>query len=248
MNDDAFLHLPHLRARIRPAEQSELRVTLEVMALWDERARSLGRGADWRLSDEALEAGRHALLGHLGPTEDLWIYSYGSLMWDPGFRFAEVRLAEVDGYQRRFSYRSTIGRGTPEHPALVLSLESGHGSCRGLVFRIPGAIAQDESAIVWRREMIRGGYRPAFLPVDTPQGAITALAFASNPAHGDHVGELPIAETAAMIARASGTLGTNRHYLEQLISQLERLGIDNGYLRHLAREVEGIAPEAVDMP
>ncbi len=241
MTDDAFMHLPHLRGRVRPAGQSELRVTPEVLAFWDERARSLGRGPDWRLSDDELEASRLAMLGGLDPAQDLWIYSYGSLMWDPGFHFAEVRLAEVAGYQRRFSYRSTIGRGTVERPALVLALEPGSGSCRGLVFRIPGAVAQAESAMVWRREMIRGGYRPTFLPVSTPQGDVTALAFASNPSHADHVGELPVAETAAMIACASGTLGTNRRYLEQVAAQLLSLGIEDRYLQHLADQVQGIA-------
>lgn len=241
MTADAFTHLPHLRGRVRPAEQSKLRVTPEVLGLWDERARKLGRGPDWRLSDHELEASRLALLGNLDPAEDLWIYSYGSLMWDPGFHFAEVRLAEVAGYQRRFSYRSTIGRGTAERPALVLALEPGSGSCRGLVFRISGAVAQAESGMVWRREMIRGGYRPTFLPVSTPQGELTALAFASNPSHADHVGELPVAETAAMIACASGTLGTNRHYLEQVTSQLQSLGIEDRYLQHLAEQVQGIA-------
>lgn len=242
MSDDAFTHLPHLRDRMRPAEESELRVTPEVLAFWDERARKLGRDPDWRLSDDELEASRLALLGSLDPAEDLWIYSYGSLMWDPGFHFAEVRLAEVVGYRRRFSYRSTIGRGTAERPALVLALEPGSGSCRGLVFRISGAVAQAESAMVWRREMIRGGYRPTFIPVSTPQGEVRALAFASNPLHADHVGELPVAETAAMIAGASGTLGTNRYYLEQVAAQLQSLGIVDCYLQHLADQVQGIAP------
>jgi len=187
VNGDAFSHLPHLRDRVTPASKSELCVTPEVLAFWDQRAHKLGRSADWRLTDQELEASRLAVLGHLDGAEDLWVYSYGSLMWDPGFHFAEVRLAELAGHQRRFSYRTTIGRGTPERPALMLSLEPCAGSCRGLVFRIAGELAHAESAVVWRREMIRGGYRPTLLPVSTPQGDVTALAFASNPSHDDYV-------------------------------------------------------------
>ena len=59
-------------------------------------------------------------------------------MWDPGFHFAEVRLADIEGFQRRLAYEITIGRGTPEHPALMLSLEQRPGRCRGLAFRIAG--------------------------------------------------------------------------------------------------------------
>jgi cation transport protein ChaC len=94
--------------------------------------------------------------------------------------------------------------------------------------------------------MIRGGYRPIFLSVATPQGEVTALAFAANPSHADHVGELPIAETAAMIACANGILGTNRQYLTRVTTQLACLGIEDDYLRRLAQQVESIAAPATD--
>ena len=78
--------------------------------------------------------------------------------------------------------------------------------------------------MLWRREMIRGIYQPRLLPVHTPQGAVTALVFAANTAHDDHVGELPLDEAAAIIARAEGVLGSNRQYLEQLVWQLRASG------------------------
>ena len=216
-----------------PPEESELRVTPEVLAAWDQRAHKLGRAADWRLSDHELEESRRAILGSPGAGQDLWIYSYGSLLWDPGFHFVEVRLADLEGYQRRFSYRTKIGRGSPECPALMLSLEPCAGSCKGLAFRIASEVVDAESAIVWRREMIRGGYRPILLPVSTPQGEITALVFAPNLDHPEYVGELPLDETAAIIASGTGVLGTNRRYLEQLAEQLERLEIEDAYLRQV---------------
>jgi len=172
---------------------------------------------------------------------DLWIYSYGSLMWDPGFHFDEVRLAELQGHRRRFLFRTTLGRGSPELPGLMLSLEPGPGTCRGLVFRIPGAARHAESACVWRREMIRGSYRPALLPVATPQGEVQALVFAANHAHPDHVGDLPLHEAAMIIAHAAGFLGTNRQYLEQLARQLHSLGIDDDYVVQLLQQVQAAA-------
>jgi cation transport protein ChaC len=78
-------------------------------------------------------------------------------MWDPGFHFAEVRLADIEGFQRRFTYKITIGRGTPEHPALMVALEQRPGRCRGLAFRIAADMVDAESEILWRREMLRGG-------------------------------------------------------------------------------------------
>lgn len=243
MAADPFVHLPHLRGRLKPAEQSELRVTPEVLAFWDQRARALGRPADWRVPDAVLDGQRHALLDERPSGEDLWVYAYGSLMWDPGFHFAELRLAELPGHQRRFSYRTILGRGTPQRPALMLALEPAAGACRGLVFRIPARDMREECAVVWRREMVRGGYCPKWLDVATPQGQVNALVFTSNTAHPDHVGELPLDEAAAIIAGASGLLGSNRDYLEQLAAQLDSLGIDDDYVTALLQRVRAVAAE-----
>lgn len=81
--------------------------------------------------------------------------------------------------------------------------------------------------------MLRGGYAPAMVPMTTPQGPITALAFVSNTAHPSYVGELSFAETAATIASGKGILGTNREYLVQLATQLEALDIRDPYVEQL---------------
>ena len=238
MTADAFIHLPDLRARVTQPEQSLLRLTPEMFSMWEQRARTAGLPARWRLSDEAIEASRLAVLGDHRDGDDLWIYSYGSLMWDPGFHFAEVRLADLEGYQRRFTLKIDLGRGSREYPALMLSLEPQAGRCRGLAFRIAADSVHAESAILWRREMLRGGYCPAMVPMATPQGPITALAFVSNVAHASYVGELPLVETATMIASGKGVLGTNREYLVQLATQLEVLGIRDAYVEQLFAQVD----------
>lgn len=240
MTPDAFMHLPALRGRLTPPEQSGLRTTPEVMAQWDERARSRGLPANWRLSNEELEASRLALLGDHVRGGDLWIYGYGSLMWDPGFHFAEVRLADLHGYRRRFCYKSTLGRGSRDQPALMLALERGGGRCTGIAFRVAADVADAESAILWRREMLRGGYRPVMLSMTTPQGDITALVMTANVAHADYAGELALDDSAAMIANASGVLGSNRDYLEQLARQLEALSIRDLYIEQLLQRVRAL--------
>ena len=244
--DLAFQHLPHLRGRLKPAETSELRGTWERVAAWDERARQRGFPPEWRLSDEQLEATRRALLGDLiAAQHDIWIYGYGSLMWDPGFHFSEVRLAHLHGYQRRFTYWTRIARGTRERPALMLTLEkqSDDTCCStGLAFRISAESADVESAMLWRREMLRNGYCPTLLPVNTPQGPLQALVFACNPAHDDYAGEMPLHETAAIIAVATGAIGSNREYLEQMAAQLQTLQIADPYVEQLLQRVRQLTP------
>ena len=235
---DPFIHLPLLRGRLIPSDESELRVTPQVLDLWDQRAREQGRPDDWRMPDHKREDNRHTVLGEMrSGNRDLWVYAYGSLMWDPGFHYAEIRQADLHGYQRRFTYRATMGRGSPEHPGLMLTLESRPGCCRGLAFRVAAECVDAESEILWRREMLRGGYCPTLLPVDTPQGTITALVFAANTEHPEHIGEMPLQKTATWIARASGVLGTNRHYIEQVAVQLATLGIGDEYIEQLLDEV-----------
>ncbi len=248
--DSAYLHLPHLRGRLKPAQQSELRGTWERVAQWDERARQRGFAPDWRLSDEQLEVTRRALLGEMiAARHDIWIYGYGSLMWDPGFHFSEVRLARLHGYQRRFTYWTRISRGTRERPALMLTLEQQADAaccCTGLAFRISGEAAEVESAMLWRREMLRNGYCPTLLPVDTPQGALTALVFACNHEHDDYAGEMPLEDTAAVIAVAAGAIGSNREYLQQMAAQLEALQIRDPYVEQLWRAVRARCGEGAD--
>jgi cation transport protein ChaC len=249
---DAFCHLPALRGKLKPAELSELRGTWERIAQWDERARQRGFAPDWRLSDEQLETTRRALLGAMiAARHDIWIYGYGSLMWDPGFHFSEVRLAHLRGYQRRFTYWTRISRGTRERPALMLTLEKQADEaccCSGLVFRIRSELAEEESAMLWRREMLRNGYCPTLLPVDTPQGPLTALVFACNPAHDDYAGEMPLDDTAAVIAVASGAIGSNREYLQQMALQLEALQIRDPYVEQLWCAVQARCGEGAGAP
>ena len=239
---DPFRHLPELRGRVTPPTESTLRLTPQTLAAWDAQALARGLPADWRWSDQQIEASRCACLGPVAGQE-LWVFGYGSLMWDPAMHFCELRRAELPGHQRRFSYRTLMGRGTPQHPALMLTLEPGEGCCHGLAFRIAAPLAAQESALLWQREMIRGGYLPTLLPVHTPQGPVQALTFLANPAHPGYVGELPLAECAAVIATAEGQIGRNRDYLRQLDAQLQCLGLDDPYVHRLWAAVQALAPD-----
>ena len=238
MASAVFKHVPQLQGKVVPPEQSELRATPELMATWDARARASGLGPHWRLSDHELDASRRAVLGDCRAGEDIWVFGYGSLLWDPGFYFEEVRLAEIEGYQRRFCIRLEIGRGSPQRPALMLGLERSVGRCQGVAFRIAGACADGESAVVWRREMLQGHYSPFRSKVTTPEGSINALVFAANTAHVQYVGGLPIEQTAAIIATGVGDLGTNRQYLENLVAHFDEFKIEEGYLKRLLARVE----------
>ena len=107
---DAFIHIPALRDRLIAPETSKARVTEAVLAQWDARVKALGGDADWRLADEVREASRQTVLQSFDQAADLWVFAYGSLMWDPAIHFAEVRRASLSGFKRCFNYQVLAGR------------------------------------------------------------------------------------------------------------------------------------------
>ena len=78
--------------------------------------------------------------------------------------------------------------------------------------------------------------------LDQIQGELLALTLVSNPGHASHAGELSLEQEAAIIRRAQGSHGTNRDYLEQLVEQLDRLGMVDGYVQQLSRLVADSQP------
>lgn len=126
------------------------------------------------------EANRRAILAQHDMSRDLWIFGYGSLMWNPAFHHAEAGAARIFGYHRRFCMWMPIGRGTPERPGMILALQRG-GSCHGLALRIPAAQVEAETRIVWRREMIAGGYCPTWVRAQCGDRTVRAITFVANP-------------------------------------------------------------------
>src|SRR5437762_12622934 len=89
--------------------------------------------------------------------EEYWVFAYGSLMWRPGFAFAERAPARLIGLHRALCVYSFVHRGTPEKPGLVLGLDRG-GACRGIAFRVPGKLRADTIAYLRGREQVTNVY------------------------------------------------------------------------------------------
>ncbi len=155
----------------------------------------------------------------------LWIFAYGSLMWDPCFSYDARRVARLDGYRRGFTIWTALARGTPERPGLGLALEAGTGCCHGVAYRLTPSRREEGLAAIWKREMVTGIYRPFWLPVTTAEGRISALCFVVDRTHRQYAGDLPPAEAASIIAAAEGRFGTCRQYLADTLSALGELDI-----------------------
>ena len=155
--------------------------------------------------------------------EELWVFAYGSLLWNPEMQVVESRQGKVDGLQRGFNLLSTVHRGTQECPGLVLSLRDG-GYCEGLAFRIEQASKQDDFKHLWLREMVTMFYRPHTCQVTTDTGTVNAITFVADQQHEQYV-NFDAAQCASMIGQAHGGRGSNIDYFNNTSSYLKKLNI-----------------------
>ncbi len=182
---------------------------------------------------ERTQSLQNALRGWHGDS-DLWVYAYGSLIWNPEFDYQERRLSFLRGHHRSLCLWSRVNRGTPELPGLVFGLDRG-GSCRGMTFRIPAKAVPNTFEALWRREMATGAYHPRWLRCETPHGSITALAFVIDRQSAGYVKALPEQQTVEIVQRASGRYGPCVDYVVQTHEALMAAGIVD---RRLARLTE----------
>jgi glutathione-specific gamma-glutamylcyclotransferase len=168
---------------------------------------------------------------------DVWLFAYGSLIWNPIIDFVESRVVTVRGYHRRFCLWTELYRGSPGAPGLVLGLVPG-GACRGVAYRIRAAEAEAELELIWRREMITDAYRPLWLRTVSAAGRGWAIGFVSNRRYRRYAGLLPEERVARSIATARGRLGSCASYLFATAGHLKALGIADPDLRRIRRRVE----------
>ncbi len=171
----------------------------------------------------------------------LWVFAYGSLMWQPGFRYVEARPARLEGYRRAFCIYSLHYRGTQQRPGLVLGLARG-GACEGIAFRVADEDAAAVRAYLHDRELIYGVYREAMIPADlTGAGSgpgapqrVDVLTYIAETGHPSYAGAVPLRRQAAIIRAARGKAGSNLSYFAATLRKLGELGIRQRDLERLA--------------
>jgi cation transport protein ChaC len=172
--------------------------------------------------------------------EPVWIFAYGSLMWDPDFPRVEAEPALLRGYHRSFCLYSYDYRGTRARPGLTLGLDRG-GACRGIALRMPPETLAEAVDRLWVREMTAPRvYDMRLMTVRTTRGSPKAFALTVRRDHADYAGRLPPEAVARIIASAAGRRGTCRDYLADTVDHLATIGIADASLQQLARHVEAL--------
>jgi len=171
-----------------------------------------------------------------------WVFGYGSLMWRPGFAYAERVPATLPGRRRAFCIYSVHHRGTYERPGLVLGLAPG-GSARGTAYRIADAEWPQTYAYLIEREQPTETYIEARRVLRLADGRrVEALVFLSDVHHPQWAGALSRERQAELIAGASGLSGRNVDYLRDLVEHLRAEGVCGRWMETLLEMVESREP------
>ncbi len=174
------------------------------------------------------------------PEGDIWVYAYGSLMWQPNFSFLEKRHARLHGYHRALCIYSVEYRGTREKPGLVFGLNEG-GSCQGMAFKVSETEAEAVIAYLHEREMITGVYMPRWHQIDlcgndgNETDQVQAYIFVADPTHSQYTGTLNDEETVRLVKQGHGKSGPCIDYLQNTLDHLNDLGIQDPDLARIAR-------------
>lgn len=182
---------------------------------------------------------------HHSTAAPMWVFGYGSLIWNPGFPVAERQIARLHGWHRRFCMWSIHHRGTVDAPGLVLALDQACAGedavCAGVAFRVPPGAEGATLAYLRERELVSSAYLEMTLPVHLADGrGVAALVYVINRDHEQYCGDLSAEEQAQIIARATGGRGPNRDYLFATAQHLAELGIADEGLIGLAQRVRQI--------
>ncbi|KAG0472230.1 hypothetical protein HPP92_016776 [Vanilla planifolia] len=179
----------------------------------------------------------------------LWVFGYGSLVWNPGFDFDDKIIGFIKDYRRVFDLACIDHRGTPEYPARTCTLESKEGAvCWGVAYCVKGGHEKERIAMQYleRRECEydKKASVDFYKEGEDLQPAVTGvLVFVSTPnkiTNRYYLGPAPLEDMARQIATASGPCGNNRDYLFSMEKAMFLLGHEDEYVIELAKEVRKV--------
>ncbi len=172
----------------------------------------------------------------------MWVFGYGSLLWNPGFPVAQSVVATLDGYARSFCMRSIHHRGTETDPGLVLALDEIPGAhCKGLALAVMAGQEVDTLAMLRERELISSAYLEKNLRVTLATGQqVDAVTYVIDAEHVQYCGGLELEDQAQIIARAIGGRGPNTEYLFNTAQHLAGIGLHDPDLDWLSARVRAL--------
>ena len=167
----------------------------------------------------------------------LWVFGYGSLLWNPGFKPAQTKTAVLHNYTRSFCMLSVHHRGTVADPGLVLALDALSGArCTGVAFQVKPEEETTVLAMLRERELISSAYVEQIVRLQAGDVSLDALTYVIDPDHAQYC-QFDLETQAKMIARAVGGRGPNPEYLYNTSDHLIEMDIRDADMTWLVNRV-----------
>lgn len=152
--------------------------------------------------------------------QGLWVFGYGSLVWNPGFTYRDSKIGYISGYTRRFWQGNDVHRGTPDRPGRVATLvEECGGVTWGRAFLLENEESNSSLAYLENREGKLGGYSVSFVefhPRDRKEESFPVLLYIARDNNRLYIGPTSLPQLATDIATSTGICGHNVEYLMRL--------------------------------
>ena len=200
------------------------------------------------LTEEERKASLQEMLKSRPGGDGVWVFAYGSLMWNPALKFVESQRCTLKNWKRAFCMKLTAGRATGKNPGRMLALVPGVGT-EGVAYRIADEELEPELLVLWKREMSTTSYVPRWESAELENGEmVSVLVFVMRQDDTTYDCNYESDNAVHCIVRAQGPLGTNADYLLRLSNALEVNNICDPYIHKLAQKVEELASEFSSSP
>jgi glutathione-specific gamma-glutamylcyclotransferase len=170
-----------------------------------------------------------------------WVFAYGSLIWNPEIEFESAHLGKVFGKHRSFCVQSTMYRGTPSEPGVVLGLDHG-GSCIGIAYKLTPESKTHSIEKLYAREMPLRIYIPTLVNVhlqgsNEPEARVVkALTFVANRCHQAYL-SMSDEQLLGRLRHCVGDRGANKDYALNTWEALKARGVHDHRLDKIASQL-----------
>ena len=172
-----------------------------------------------------------------GISPSIWVFGYGSLMWDSwenAFACRGRTVAAIHGFQRIFNKASVKNWGSQLNPGPTLNITPQPGAiCHGTAFEFPSERRPEIMAYLRKRE---GGFALQDLAVHLPTDQIVQAVVPLY--HGKNILQsTAIEDTVNLVLAAKGSSGACVDYVYGIAKQLSDLGIEDHAVRQLVEAI-----------
>lgn len=160
----------------------------------------------------------------------MWIFGYGSLMWDSwelSFGCLRKEEAELQSFRRDFNKASVFRWGSRAAPGPTLGIEPDeHACCIGVAFEFSDDPSDEILRYLKKRESSDFSLEEG--TVHLRDGTLATAKIPTNDRHArTYIGDKSIAERAGMARVAAGKAGRCIDYVANIREELRRRGIDD---------------------